>query len=363
MLNLNTPTSVETPAVAIVGAATDERPLEKDTVMNEISKVTAREWFALGNRVPYDRHAKEILRSGDTTDSPDVVHVFRRIAKDASSDEDAVWTSFLPGWPDGSFGWAKVDQHLTGRNIGPRLFVEYVGHGDSDKPGDYPYGTIERADLVEALWTAEGIKSTFIVAFDYSSIVALELLSRQQDRREKGIAQTTKIEGVLLINGGLFAEAHTHPWYTTPILKSLIGGMLTSMGQRSKFAFGELMKPLWSKEYDVTSEEINELHAAIGRRNGIFMISKSADFVDYHKRNSERLNLERLFHASRDVVSFHIVGSEEDQIEGQQAVTARERLGAYGLDVRILPGGHLTTSEHPELLAQIIQEVGPIQST
>ena len=33
--------------------------------------------------------------------------------------------------------------------------------------------------------------------------------------------------------------------------------------------------------------------------------------------------------------------------------------GAFGLDVRIVPGGHLTTSEHPELLAQIIEEVAP----
>ncbi len=361
MLNLNTPASVEISAAAIVGAAIDEQLLEKKSVTNEISKVTAREWFALGNRVPFDRKAREILRPGDTTDSPDVVQVFRRIAKDATPDDDATWTSFLPGWPDGSFGWAKVDQHLTGKNIGPRLFVEYVGHGDSDKPGDYPYGTIERADLVEAMWKAEGIRSTFLVCFDYSSIVALELLSRQQDRREKGIDQTTKITGVLLINGGLFADAHTHPWYTTPVLKSPIGGMVTSIGQRSKFAFGELMKPLWSKDYDVTSEEINELHAAIGRRNGVAAISKSADFVDYHKRNSKRLNLERLFHASRDAVSFHVVGSEEDQIEGQQAVAARERLGAYGLDVRILPGGHLSTSEHPDLLAQIIQEVRPQQ--
>jgi pimeloyl-ACP methyl ester carboxylesterase len=298
---------------------------------------------------------------GDTTDAADVVHVFRRITKDATLDANAVWTSFLPGWPDGSFGWAKVDQHLIGKNIGPRLFVEYVGHGDSDKPGDYPYGTMERADLVEAMWKAEGIRSTFLVCFDYSSIVALELLSRQQDRREKGVDQATNIEGVLLINGGLFAEAHTHPWYTTPILKSPIGGMVTWIGQRSKFAFREHMKPLWSKDYVVTPEETNELHAAMGRRNGIFMISKSADFVAYHKRNSERLNLERLFHASRDVVSFHIVGSEEDQIEGQQSITARKRLGAYGLDVRILPGGHLSTSEHPDLLAQIIQEVAPKQ--
>ena len=111
----------------------------------------------------------------------------------------------------------------------------------------------------------------------------------------------------------------------------------------------------------MTSEEIDQLHAAIGRRNGVYAISKSADFVDHHKRNSERLDLGRIFHASRGAVSFHIVGSEQDPFEGRQAVAARERLGAYGLDVRILPGGHLTTSEHPELLAQIIQEVGPQQ--
>ena len=308
---------------------------------------------------PYDRKAREILRPGATTDSPDVVHVFRRIAKDAAPDEDAVWTSFLPGWPDGSFGWAKVDQHLAGEDVGPRLFVEYVGHGDSDKPGDYPYGTMERADLVEALWQAEGIRSTFIVSFDYSSIVALELLSRQQDRRERGADPTTRIEGVLLINGGLFVDAHSHPWFTTPVLKSPLGGLVTALAQRSKFAFAELLKPLWSKDFDVTSEEIDELYDAIGRRNGVVALSKSAGFVDQHKRNSERWDLGRIFHASRDAVSFHVVGSEDDPFEGRQAGAARERLGAYGLDVRVLPGGHLTTSEHPELLAQIIQEVGP----
>ena len=111
----------------------------------------------------------------------------------------------------------------------------------------------------------------------------------------------------------------------------------------------------------MTSEEINELHAAISRRNGVYALSKSADFVDQHKRNSERWDLGRIFHASRDVVSFHVVGSEDDPIEGRQAVAARERLGGYGLDVRILPGGHLSTSEHPDLLAQIIEEVGPAQ--
>ena len=317
----------------------------------------ADDWFALGARVPYDRHAKAILQPGDGSNSPDVVQVFRRIAHAEAAREGAIWTSFLPGWPDGSFGWAKVDRQLTGDTSKPRLYAEYVGHGDSDKPLDYPYGTMERADLVEALWKAEGVTTTFIVGFDYSSIVALELLSRQQERLDQGVDLATRIEGVLLINGGLFVDAHTHPWYTTPTLKSPIGGWVTALAQRSKRAFGELMKPLWSKDYDVTAAELDELYSAIGRRNGVVALSKSAGFVDQHKQHPERWDLGRLFHALKDSVSFHIVGSEGDPFEWRQAVAARERLGGDGLDVRILPGGHLTTSEHPDVLADIIQEV------
>ncbi|MGB0123962.1 MAG: hypothetical protein WA419_17290 [Silvibacterium sp.] len=57
--------------------------------------------------------------------------------------------SFLPGFPVGSFGWAKVLPHLSNAAEMPKLFVEYVGMGDSDKPKDYTYST---ADLVEAVW-------------------------------------------------------------------------------------------------------------------------------------------------------------------------------------------------------------------
>ena len=348
---------LEASVAVIANAAIDAQRHETAPTVIEISKGTADEWFADGHRVPYDRRSGTVLPRGEGRDSPDVIEVFRRITHDAPRDDNPVWTSFLPGWPDGSFGWAKVDRHLSGADIGPRLFVEYVGHGESDKPSAYPYGTDERADLIEAMWRAEGIRSTFLVAFDYSSIVALELLSRQQERREGGVDQATKIVGVLLINGGLFAEAHTHPWFTTPVLKSPIGGLVTALAQRSKFVFRHLMMPVWSKDFVVTDQEFDQLHDAIGRRNGVSILGKTADFVDHHRRKAARLNLERLFHTNRHAVSFHIVGSAEDPFEGRQAVTAKARLGQHGLDVRLLPGGHLTTSEHPALLADIIQEV------
>ena len=186
-------------------------------------QVTAQGWFSLGTRVPYDPAAKKILRPGEATDAADTVHVWQRVDRDGGQGADAVWTTFLPGYPDGSFGWAKVDQHLSGNGMAPKLYVEFVGQGDSDKPAKYPYGSMERADLVEASWKAERIRTTFVVTFDFSSLVALELLSRQQERLDSGANHDTRIEGVLFINGGLFADAHSHPWWTTPTLNSPLG--------------------------------------------------------------------------------------------------------------------------------------------
>ena len=132
--------------------------------------ITAQQWFNSGERIPYDHRGKKILRPGDAKDPSEVLHVFQRLVSSGASNDEVVWTTFLPGFPDGSFGWARVDRYLTGEGLVPKMFVEYIGQGNSDKPADYPYGTMERADLVEALWHAHGIKSTFVVTFDYSSL-------------------------------------------------------------------------------------------------------------------------------------------------------------------------------------------------
>lgn len=327
--------------------------------MNKSPNPTAQQWFDVGERVPYDHRAKEILRPGDATNSPDVVHVFQRIVMNGKQNNETVWTTFLPGFPDGSFGWAKVDRCLTSAGLVAKIFVEYVGQGDSDKPANYPYGTMERADLVEALWRAQAIKSTFLVTFDFSSLVALELLSRQQERLRSGSNPFTKIEKVLMVNGGLFADAHSHPWDTTPLLNTRMGKIGTWMAQRSRLAFNQMVKVLWSKGYNVTSEELQEFYDAVCRRHGAAFMSNAADFVNEHKVNAGRWDLRRVFLAMHETVSFHIVGSEDDPFEPDQIVKARERLGAYGLDVRMVPGGHMSTSEQPGALAQIIQELGP----
>jgi pimeloyl-ACP methyl ester carboxylesterase len=80
--------------------------------------------------------------------------VFERVV--GAPDATGRWITLLPGYPDGSFGYAKVNV-LLGEEQVPRLYLDYVGQGDSDKPREYAYSTMERAELVEAQWQAHGV--------------------------------------------------------------------------------------------------------------------------------------------------------------------------------------------------------------
>jgi pimeloyl-ACP methyl ester carboxylesterase len=265
--------------------------------------------------------------------------------------------TFLPGFPNGSIDWIKIDKLLETRNPLNRTFIEYIGQGDSDKPKEYLFSSFERADLVEAIWKTRAIRSKFAVTFDYSSLVIMELLRRQQGRIGKGVKPETMITKVLLINGGYFIDGHSHPVMTTPFLKTIFGKMSTMRAQKSARLFKNMIRPMWSKEYKVPDEELEEVFEATTRRDGAFFMHKAAGFVDEHKANGKRLDLLSIFEKMKDSVEFHIVGSEKDQFEPRQVKLARKRLGKYGVDIRVIPGGHMITYEQPELLTDIIIEL------
>jgi len=305
---------------------------------------SAEAWFAGGERLGYDPEARAIVGTKDA-----VLNVFLRREGDLTH---AV--SFLPGYPDGSFGWAKVLPHLPNAAEMPKLFVEYVGMGDSDKPKDYAYSTAERTDLVETIWRDLGVQSTTLVAFDFSSLVVLEHLRRRLERARRGEpARGPEIRGAFIFNGGLFPKGHSHPWYTTPILRRLPKGARDSIKQ-SFALFKMLAGVMWSKRYKVTDAEVRELYNALNRHDGGFYLAAAAGFVKDHEAQGDRLDFGRLFKAYRAQFPFVVGGSDEDPFEHRQVDLAQEWLGELGLQIVRLPGGHLTTHEQPEALAASI---------
>ena len=316
--------------------------------------VPAAEWFAGGRRIPYDPASARTLTEEQAAAAPGALRVFERVAG-AAQDADAGWLTLLPGFPDGSYGWAQVDRML-GDAPGPRLYVEPVGQGDSDKPRDYPYSTVERADLVEALWRHHGVRATVVVTFDYTSLALLELLRRQLERAPGDTAEPV-ITAAFMINGGLFADAHTHPWSGTPLLRSPLGALAMRGWQRSPRGFdsGWRRARMYSRGYHPSPGELAELWAAITRRDGAAFLHNGAGFVGEHRRHAHRWDLAAIAGDAGDTVAFYIGGSDEDPYEHRQIQVTRERVPQA--DVLTFPGGHLTTSEHPDLLAAAIRDI------
>ena len=193
----------------MVTAATQPiaRPQDRSSAPAGTLRVTAREWFASGARRPYDPIAKAMLETAAGEGPVQPLYVFENVLATPPVGADTRWLTMLPGYPDGSYGYAQVDRYL-GPQPGPRLYIEYLGQGDSDKPARYRYSSIERAELIQAQWRAHGVRRTMVVAFDYSSLALLELLRRQQERNSAGENPDPTIDAVFIVNGGLFADSH-----------------------------------------------------------------------------------------------------------------------------------------------------------
>jgi pimeloyl-ACP methyl ester carboxylesterase len=320
------------------------------------ARVTADEWFAGGQRIAYDPASAHVLTGAEAAATPGALRVFERVAApQAPADPDAGWVTLLPGFPDGSYGWAQVDR-ILGADSRPRLYVEPVGQGDSDKPRHYPYSTIERADLVEALWRHHGVRRTVVVTFDYTSLALLELLRRQIERTADGTAGPV-IVAALIVNGGLFADAHSHPWLGTPLLRSPLGALAMRGWQRSQRAFetGWMQARLYSRGYHPAPAELAQVWSAITRRDGAAFAHNAAGFVAEHRRHASRWDLAAIARDLDGTVALYVGGSIEDAYEHRQIPATRERVPEA--EILTFPGGHLTTSEHPDLLAAAIRDL------
>jgi hypothetical protein len=112
---------------------------------------------------------------------------------------------------------------------------------------------------------------------------------------------------------------------------------------------------MFSSGYRPAPAELAELRSAIIRRGGAAFAHRAAGFVAEHRRHADRWDLAALARELDDTVAIHLAGSVEDPYEHRQIDAARHRVPAA--DIRLFPGGHLTTSEHPDLLASAITTI------
>ena len=112
---------------------------------------------------------------------------------------------------------------------------------------------------------------------------------------------------------------------------------------------------LYSRGYHPAPEELNEMWSAITRRDGAAFLHNAAGFVREHRRHARRWDLAAVARELDGTVALYVGGSDEDAYEHRQIPATRERVPQA--EILTFPGGHLTTSEHPDLLAASIRDI------
>jgi pimeloyl-ACP methyl ester carboxylesterase len=199
----------------------------------------------------------DAVRPGDNCAVSDLAAWWRDGEQRRLSFSGGEWTVFrarlgegpamtlLHGFPSSSHDWAKVAPELAASHT--LLAPDFLGFGASEKPVDHDYSLHEQADLVEALWAAEGVRETALVAHDYGVSVAQELLARAGDG-----ALDVELTRADFMNGGLYPELHRPQPLQTALLDPEQGPAISELVTEELFIAG--LGPTFAPGYDAAAD-------------------------------------------------------------------------------------------------------------
>lgn len=251
----------------------------------------------------------------------------------------------IHGFPTSSWDWHKIWDALGARF--PRVIAaDLMGFGFSSKPADYDYSILDQADLLEGLLGHLGVKHIHILAHDYGDTVAQELLARHLER---GAGAVPQIESCVLLNGGLFPEAHRartiQKLLLTP-LGPLLSRLMNRRGFERSFAaiFGANTQP--------TAEELAQFWSLLRRDGGQRIMHKLIRYMPERLKYRERW----VGALQKTAVPLRVINGPDDPVSGAHMV-ARYRELVPDPDTVTLPGiGHYPQTEDPAGVLQSFLE-------
>jgi pimeloyl-ACP methyl ester carboxylesterase len=276
--------------------------------------MSVRAWWAGGERVP--------VAEG---------RVFVRL----DGPPGAPLVTLLHGFPTSSYDWAPVVERLRDRRR--LLTLDFLGFGDSDKPGRY--SLLRQAGVVQAVWARLGVERTALVAHDYGVSVAQELLARRT-----GVA----IERLALLNGGLIPSLHRPLPVQAALAHPVSGPLLTHLVSERTFAAGlhrVCARPL-------ADAELHEHWLALTNRGGRTHAHALLTYIAERRAHATRWEA-ALQHAGMPLT---LVWGPEDPVSGAHML-AEVRRRRPDASVRELAGvGHYPQLEAPDATAAALAE-------
>ncbi|MBL4643786.1 MAG: alpha/beta hydrolase [Flavobacteriaceae bacterium] len=212
--------------------------------------MTVQEWKNKGRFITVNQHSVFVIDTG----------------KDSTKETLVI----LHGYPTSTFDYYKVLPELSKRY---RVVLhDHVGFGFSDKPIDYSYSLKDQATIALQLWKQLGIKKTTVLAHDYGTSVATEILARHN-----AIEIDVQIDQLLLCNGSMHIEL-SQLRVIQKLLKGRFGKYVATL--TNYYIFSKNLRNVYFDKTKVTNQELQQMWQQIEYNAGKKVIHLVSDYIN-----------------------------------------------------------------------------------
>ena len=234
----------------------------------------------------------------------------------------------LHGYPSTSYDYYKVLPRLT-RQF-KVIIHDHLGFGFSDKPLDYSYSLIEQAEIALNLWKKLGFKKVHILAHDYGTSVATEIIAR----KNSGFTDL-EIQSLTLCNGSILIELSQLRPIQKLLLNKITGPTVAKFASRNLFVRN--MKRLWFDKSKVDITEFHILWRMLNLQNGKKVMHQLTQYIAERKRLRSRWvgALQKtdipinIFWATEDIVAIKAIPTKMHELIPKSKLIWLEKTGHY----------------------------------
>ena len=190
------------------------------------------------------------------------------------SSEDKIPTEtmvILHGYPTSSYDYYKVLPELSKHY---RVIVhDHLGFGFSDKPLNYSYSLLDQADLALQLWQQLGVKKVHLLAHDYGTSVATEIIARNNNHE-----LTIEIEKLTLCNGSMHIELSQLRTIQKLLKNKWLGKYVAKLTTYA--IFSKNLRNVYFDKTKVSNNELKDMWMQLEYNEGRKVIHKLSQYIN-----------------------------------------------------------------------------------
>ena len=187
----------------------------------------------------------------------------------------------IHGFPTSSWDWNLLWPKLS---VYFRLItVDLLGFGFSDKPKDHTYTIEAQADMIEALLNHCAVQQYHMIAHDFGTLIAQEMLSRHQT--QNNMVQTASLISLLAMSGSIFPEL-SNPRLIQKLLISKVGFLISRLMNRNKFY--KNLSQVFSNSHPPEQETLETYWQLLTERDGHRLLHKICYFLVERANHGKR---------------------------------------------------------------------------